>query len=44
MFNKLIILAFGALIVLSYKPRKERIKISPVKVDRVYKLTKADAG
>ena len=42
--DKLIILAFGALIVLSYKQRKERIKISPVKVDRIYKLTKMDAG
>ena len=43
MVSKLIILAFRALIVLSYKPRKVR-EIPPVKVDRVYKLTKVDAG
>lgn len=40
----LIILAFGAIIALSYKPRKERIEIAPVKIDLVYKLSKVDAG
>lgn len=39
----LVILAFGALIVLSYKPRKTKeVKIENVPV--YYKLTKVDAG
>lgn len=40
--NKIIILTFGALIILSYKPRKEKVKIE-IKHE-YYKLTKADAG
>lgn len=38
----IIILAFGALIVLSYKPRK--VKQLEFKYDKIGKLTKADAG
>jgi len=44
MKTAVIILAFGGLIILSYKPRKERIGITPVKVELIYKLTKVDAG
>lgn len=39
-----IIVAFEALIVMSYKPRKEKVKSGSVKIDHIYKLTKADAG
>lgn len=38
-----IILAFGALIVLSYKPKKQKT-VYQYKIHSVGKLTKADAG
>jgi hypothetical protein len=42
--KSLIVIAFGSLVVLSYKPRKEKVKCDPVKIDQCYKLTKVDAG
>lgn len=39
-----IILAFAILIIASYKPRKERIIVEPIKINLTYKLTKVDAG
>jgi hypothetical protein len=40
--SKLIVITFGVLIILSYKPKKEKVIIS--KVEHIYKLTKVDAG
>lgn len=42
--NKLIIILFGDLIVLSYKPRKKTSVVYPTKIDLSYKLSKIDAG